>query len=1128
MSAYEPSARSPHARVPNPLRILPGALALAALFACGGGDGADQPPTQSVAATADSPIRFEALPPARTGVGFVSRVEETPYRNYFLFNYIYIGGGVAVADFDGDGREDLYLVSQVDSSRLYLNRGDFRFEDVTVASGAALPGLTKTGVTVVDVNQDGHPDLYQCVTGELDGDRRNRLLVNQGDGTFREDATSYGLALDNPSTAASFFDYDGDGDLDVYVINRPVDYKTNTQVRVTEVDGRRVRNPLPADELESDRLLRNDGGRFVDVSAVAGIRNRAFSLAVATTDLTGDGLPDVYVANDYIEPDHLYVNRGDGTFADEALARFGHMPHSSMGTDFGDLDGDGLPELMTVDMLADGHERQLTNETAMRLKRHRTLEEFGYGSQIARNMLQSARGDGSYGELACMAGMYKTDWSWGPLFFDADNDGRSDVFVSNGFLRDVGDMDFNAYTYDSLRRLKGLRQEDLLTALELMPSRPQPDYLFRNRGDFRFDDVTAAAGMGEPTFSNGAAYADLDGDGRLDLVVHHNDAPVGVYANRGPKTGESLTLVLTGSPPNLDATGARAVVTLADGTSLTREQQPTRGFFSSQSTRLHFGLGPGGSQAATLEVFWPDGAYSSQAVPPGGGRLELARADAQSRVPDGAAGGEEPVPELFAEARPAGFAHAENAFSHFDQSPLLYRELSAEGPALAVADVNGDGRDDAFVGGASGQASRVGLQAANGALVWSDASFAAAAESEDVAAHFFDADADGDLDLYVGSAGVAPAGRLLRDRLYVNDGAGAFAEAEGALPQNLWVHTSALVSLDADGDGDLDLAVAHHGDPRNFPTDEPNALLINDGVGRFSAAADPGGAWRDAGMLTDLAVADLDGDGAPELVAAGEWEPVTAYKGTEGRLQPAAGIEMPRVRGLWFALEAADLDGDGDVDLAAGNLGLNTRFEAAADKPLTLAGYDLDGNGRRDPVVFGYKGTDRSLPYARREALAKQVPSIAKAYPRFAAYARADQAELLRGRDPAELRTAEQLASGVFVNEGGGAFRFVELPRAAQVSAVRDFAVLPTAEGPRLLVAGNLYESEILSGPLDASSGVVLRLSADGTLRSAPSRETGFWAKGNVRGVGLLRRDGQAATAIVTRSGDEATLLPVR
>jgi len=411
---------------------------------------------------------FELLSPERTGISFVGDIKENPSRNYFLFNYIYIGGGLAAADFNGDGLEDLYVVSNRDSSHLYINQGDFTFKNITSSSNTHLAGLLKTGVTIVDINQDGLPDIYQCVTGELSTDRKNRLLVNNGDLTFTERAEAYGLALENPSTSAAFFDYDRDGDLDVYVINRPVDYSQTDKVKLTEVDGKVQRITTPQDGLESDVLLANNNGRYADVSVGAGIQNRAFSLSIAVADFNEDGWPDVYVANDYIEPDLLYINQKNGTFSNEADDWFAHMPHFSMGCDVGDLNGDGYDELLTVDMLAEGHYRQMTNATAMDFRRYSTLLGYGYGKQIMRNMLQAGNENGTFSEVACFADVYKTDWSWGPLFFDYDNDGKKDIFISNGFMRDVSDLDFTRYTMDSLKQA-GLTAGSIMEALELMP-----------------------------------------------------------------------------------------------------------------------------------------------------------------------------------------------------------------------------------------------------------------------------------------------------------------------------------------------------------------------------------------------------------------------------------------------------------------------------------------------------------------------------------------------------------------------------------------------------------------------------------------------------------------------------------
>lgn len=1062
--------------------------------------------SQNQQSTMESSAGFELLTPARTGITFVGDIKEDPTRNYFLYNYIYIGGGLAAADFNNDGLEDLYVVSNADSSHLYINEGDFRFRNVTATSNTHLAGLLKTGVTIVDINQDGLPDIYQCVTGELSSDRKNRLLVNNGDLTFTDRAEEYGLALENPSTSAAFLDYDRDGDLDVYVINRPVDYRQNDHVKVHEVDGKVQRVTLPSDPIESDALLANVNGQYEDVSVAAGIQNRAFSLSLAVSDFNEDGWPDVYVANDYIEPDMLYINQKDGTFSEQAQEWFGHMPHFSMGCDVGDLNGDGKDELLTVDMLAEGHYRQMTNASAMDFRRYSTLLGYGYGKQIMRNMLQTNNGNGSFSEVACFSGIYKTDWSWGPLFFDYNNDGKKDIFISNGFMRDVSDKDFASYTMDSLKQA-GLSSKDIMTALELMPSEKKPNYLYENQGGLNFENVTAREGLGQPTFSNGSIYADFNNDGRLDLAMHNNQDPVFFYANKTER-GHYLQVQLEGKQGNVDAVGAHVSV-YANGEVFTVSAQPTRGFMSAQSQKLHIGLGQI-DKVDRVVVEWPDGtasSYSGVQID----QLLLARQEQGTVSIDATKSNGNGVLSSGKQLSPK---HEENVFQHFEEAPLLYRSFAAEGPITAVGDVNGDELDDIYFGASIGFGGSLAIQQKDGSFRYDKTPFASDEIHEDGAAHFFDVDQDGDLDLYVGSSGVANHGdaNSLQDRLYLNQN-GTLTKQAGKLPAKKY-HTTAVASVDLDADGDLDLVVAHFADLNNYPEQEPNLVYVNEGGSFIQGQEALLPSWKDMGMVQALTSLQLDGRIA--LAAAGEWTPIVVFKSSESGFVSS---EIESSTGLWFSLAAIDADGDGDQDLIAGNIGLNTRFEATPDAPLILTGLDFDNNQQRDPIIFGKKGTDTYWPYSRREDVTKQVPAFAKKFPRFKAYARASMDAVLGDQKQSEDFRAGHLASKLLVNEGG-LFRLQSLPEQVQYSALRGVAVLDVnADGLEDAVCvGNIYGMELGGGALDAGTGVVLLGN-----RSNPLSETAlrgeFFAQGDTRSARVLK-GGEKPRVLVTRNND--------
>ena len=1048
--------------------------------------------TEAEESAHSSSINFELLLPDRTGLHSAPSIVEDATRNYFLFNYLYVGGGAAAADFNGDGLQDLYVVNNNDSSHLYLNQGDFRFKDVSVASGTSLPGMFKNGVTVVDINQDGLPDLYQCVSGEPGQDIRNRLLVNQGDGTFEEQAAAYGLDLANPSTTATFFDYDRDGDLDAFIASRPIDYSSNDRVRIEEVDGRRQRVRRVNDPIDSDVFLRNDGGRFVDVTAAVGMVDRAFTLSVSVADLNGDHWPDVFVANDYIEPDALYLNNQDGTFRRLETDALGHMAHSSMGSNVGDLDNDGHFDLMVLDMLAEGHERQMRNSTAMRFSRYRTLSAYGYGKQVARNMLYTGKGDGQFQEVACLAGVYQTDWSWGPLFTDVDNDQRPDIFVTNGFRRDISDMDFTSYTLDSLVKA-GLSQQRLPEALAYVPSTKQPNYLYHNQGQLRFRNVNAIAGMEHPTFSNGAVAADFDQDGRVDFAVHNFEDPVFLYRNDS-EAGNHLSLTLKGKAPNIDATGAEILVR-AGGTVQRLTAQPSRGFFSSQPKQLHIGLG---TQAAadSVEIWWPDGSYSLLTSLQGSVSIDQATATAAPIAR------QDPQAQLFSEPQKLAVRHNENDFAQFQSDPLLYRTLDAEGPIVATGDVNGDGLVDAYLGASFGESGKLLLSGPTEPRIDSSA-FMQDRQFEDGCAAFFDIDGDGDLDLFVGSSGVAveETGGSLVDRVYINDGSGSLTRDEYRLPRMAW-HTTACAAIDVNADGALDMVTGSLGNLRNFPKQEPNHILINKGGTLQDETAAVCADWATYGMVQDLAVHQPTPTDPAELLAVGEWTSVARLTPTPGGKLDLQVVDGPGA-GLYFSVASGDFNGDGFSDFVAGNLGLNTRLLANSDAPLTLPVLDYDGNGKLDPVVYGRKDGDREMPYTRREVLVRQVPAFAKTYPRFVKYARADKAELLAGRAPEQLSVTE-LAHQVCYGSSSG-YRCEALDRSAQVSALRDLQVLDlNGDGiDDLLGVGNIYGMEIIGGPLDAGRGVVQLGSKTGLQAVDPAR-SGLWLTGDLRSIGVL------------------------
>jgi hypothetical protein len=1074
--------------------------------------------------TDDAPRLFERLAPSATGVVFENRIPEDSSLNILNFLSYYNGGGVAAGDVNGDGLPDLYFTSNLGANRLYLNRGGYRFEDVTTKAGVAGPGGWKTGVTMADVDGDGRLDIYVSTVSHLGVQGRNALLMNNGDGTFTDRAREYGVDLQGYSTQAAFFDYDGDGDLDLFVLS----YSSHADV----ASGASRRDVHSA--RGGGRLYRNDGGHFVDVSAKAGIYGGTdgFGLGLVVSDVNSDGCPDVYVANDFQENDFLYLNGCDGTFTESLTRAMGHTSRFSMGVDAADVNDDGRPDLFVADMLPDQESVLKSSASTEDMALFNRRLQAGYHPQYERNTLQLNRGDGRFSEIGFLTGMQATDWSWAPLFADLDNDGRKDLFVTSGIYRRPNDLDYITYVGDASvqKTLTDTITSRNLALLQRMPQVPVPNHAFRNEGGLHFADATTAWGLGAPGFSNGAAYVDLNNSGALDLVVSSLNAPAAIYRNRAHELNgnASLTVALRGAGRNTQGVGARLLVRVG-GTTQLLEQGPTRGFQSSVDPRLHVGVGRA-TTIDSLTVVWPDRTFQVLTGVPAKGVLVLSQSDARGRFDARPA----PQPTLLEDATQRSHLdvkHAENVYSELEREPLIPHLLSTEGPALAAGDVNGDGLDDLFVGGAMWQAGTLLLQQRDGTFrPTPQPALAADSAAEDVDAAFLDANGDGHQDLYVASGGNAftiPAAPM-RGRLYLNDGQGHLARSMDAIPE-MYDNGGCVAAGDFDGDGHVDLFLGSRSVPGKYGVSPRSHLLRNDGAGRFIDVTSSVASTLDsAGMITSAAWTDYDGDGHLDLIVVGEWTPVRVLHNEGGRLVERTGqAGLQGTEGWWNTVSVADLDGNGKPDLVLGNLGLNSYLRASKAEPARLYVGDFAHDGSSQPVLSTFKH-GVSYPVAGRDELARVIPSVKTRFPTYASFGASTIDDVLPKADRRAARTLEAhtFASAVAMNDGHGGFRLETLPIEAQFAPV-NAAVAGDFDGDGrtdLLVAGNFFAAPPIQGRYDASYGLLLRGAGDGRFTPVDMTRSGVRIDGQVRHMRVLRTSRGAAIA-VARNDDRALLL---
>lgn len=1043
---------------------------------------------------------LDILGPDQTGIRFSNNVQESPEFNYFNYTYAYHGGGVAVGDINGDGLPDIYFTANQLPNKLYLNKGGLKFEDITESAGVAGRSGWTTGVTMADVNADGLLDIYVCMSG-MDEDpttRENLLYINNGNATFTERAKEYGIAGNSHSTMAYFADLDHDDDLDLYVVNHRVDWAMNTRVIV---DPKFVPGPY-----ETDRLYINQGnGKFEDRTEQAGIKNKAWGLSAAICDFNRDGFKDIYVANDFLEPDFLYINTQKGSFEERNTSYTRHISFYGMGSDWADFNNDALPDLCVLDMTPPEHKRSKQNMASMRPDQFFKMVQVGWHHQYMTNTLQMNNGNGSFSEIAHLAGIDRTDWSWAPLFVDLNNDGLKDLFVTNGIRRDVTNNDFKTQIKEVIaKRGQAL---DFDEVMGMIPTHLSDNLVYQNDGDLHFNNANSIWNYKHSVTSTGAAYADLDGDGDMDLITNNLDNPASIIRNTANDKGGSnyLQIELNGTSSNPFAIGTKATLYTDKGKQYL-EMLHARGFQSSVEPLLHFGLGNANIDSLIIE--WNDGAVTFLKNIKKNGRLTINRKDADSSTRKAV------VPKiLFTDMTLRSklqHMHRESNFDDFQTEKLLPHRQSQHGPGLATADVNADGLDDIFVGASVGTTPILYLQSKDGTFAKSDSQpWNMNLKSEEIGALFFDADGDNDQDLYVaaGSTEFALGDKNYQDRLYLNDGLGKFSEGTEALPQMV-TSTQVVAANDLDGDGDLDLFVGGRNVPGAYPKSPMSFILIND-KGKFvDRTADWNAELRTAGMVTSALFADVNGDGRDELIICSEWGAIRFFENSGKDLKEITeAVGDPQLKGWWYSLSAADLDNDGDLDLIAGNLGLNNKFHPSKEKPLDIYMNDFDGSGTND-IVLAKMSNNECVPVRGRECSSDQMPYLKDKFPTFSQFANADLNTIYgeeKLRSAVHLQATE-MSSMILINEGGK-FKFEPLPKMAQLSPIMG-SIIADVNGDGhldILAVGNMFGAEVETTRYDASIGSVLLGDGQLNFRSIQVTESGFFTPYDARNIRTIR-----------------------